>query len=50
LNYLKVHSPTATIGLFARVLRGSSGRFTAAICGAAKIVHKTTTPSMALLS
>jgi len=45
LNYLKVHSPTATIGLFARVLRGSSGRFTAAM-----IVHKTTTPSMALFS
>jgi len=35
---------------FARVLRGSSGRLTAAIGGAAMIVHKTTTPSMALFS
>lgn len=35
---------------FERVLRGSSGRFTAAIGGAAMIVHKTTMPSMALFS
>ncbi|MEK6204869.1 MAG: ROK family protein, partial [Amylibacter sp.] len=35
---------------FARVLRGSSGRFTAAIGGAAMVIHKTTTPSMALFS
>lgn len=34
----------------ARVMRGSSGQFTAAIGGAAMIVHKTTTPSMALYS
>jgi len=35
---------------FVRVQRGSSGPFTAAIGGAAMIIHKTTTPSMALFS
>ena len=34
----------------ARVLRGTSGRFTAAIGGAAMIIHKNTTPSLALFS
>jgi hypothetical protein len=32
----------------ARVIGGSSGRFTAAIGGAAIVIHKITTPSMAL--
>jgi predicted NBD/HSP70 family sugar kinase len=34
----------------ARVMRGSSGQFTAAIGGAAMIIHNTTTPSMALFN
>lgn len=34
----------------ARVLRGSSGHFTAAIGGASMIIHETTTPSMAIYS
>lgn len=33
-----------------RVVRGSSGHFTAAIGGASMIIHQTTTPSMALYS
>lgn len=34
----------------ARVLRGSSGHFTAAIGGASMIIHQTTTPSLAIYS